>query len=85
MACWSSRMIPASGAGGPGFNSRTSPCLFYSRPPTIASNMIWASRRIEPGTIDQQATIIICTKITSVLGILKLVSSPNFPDLSRCI
>ena len=25
MACWSSGMIPASGAGGPGFNSQTSP------------------------------------------------------------
>ena len=28
MACWSSGMIPASGAGGPGFDSQTSPTFF---------------------------------------------------------
>ena len=28
MARWSSGMIPASGAGGPEFNSRTSPAIF---------------------------------------------------------
>ena len=27
---WSRGMIPASGAGGPGFNSRNAPCFYYS-------------------------------------------------------
>ena len=29
MACWSRGMIPALGAGGPGFKSRTGPILNY--------------------------------------------------------
>ena len=29
VAQWSSGMIPASGAGGPGFKSRLSPSLFF--------------------------------------------------------
>ena len=29
LACWSSGMIPVSGAGGPGFNSQTSPLFFH--------------------------------------------------------
>ena len=30
LACWSSGMIPALGAGGPGFNSQTSPLVLLS-------------------------------------------------------
>ena len=29
MACWSSGMIPALGAGGPGFDSQTSPYVYF--------------------------------------------------------
>ena len=41
MVVWSSGMIPASGAGGPGFNPRLDPCFMFV---PIVDEFVWCRR-----------------------------------------
>ena len=55
MACWSSGMIPASGAGGPGFNSQTSPSFLLAN-------------SLRDCTSERLMTITMSFKVHTIMG-----------------
>ena len=60
MACWSSGMIRASGARGPGFNSRTSPLYF------LFIKISWRHRGSNPGHLACEASALPLSYIPSL-------------------
>ena len=61
-ACWSSGMILASGARGPGFNSRTSPCLLFLK------ELQWRHRGSNPGHLACEASALPLSYIPLMCG-----------------
>ena len=61
-ACWSRGMILASGARGPGFNSRTSPLFFCRR-----IKELWRHRGSNPGHLACEASALPLSYIPMIV------------------